>query len=323
MPTGIIYALPNVPPPPPVPLMIQTLVTWTGWDGSKWELTNPATGVCLLRDGVEGLHHPAFTQWARKSPALPGQVFTGAIADPRKVVLPLLVFVGDADTTGQWVTRDRAFWKSVHPAREGTLTVEPAGAGSRRSIRLRYVPGTHVYPTDPAHDRWAAYVADFIADDPFWRGFTTVDQWSAAPETLTEFYEQTGPQLININSGHTVSNAHVTNDGDEPAWPVWTVIGPSTAAAVGVDTDLVEVPWTVADGKAVVIDTDPRVRTAIEYDYTASPETFTNPVDHTADLTGAVDFAAIPPGGTVNLNIALTGAGAVRVEFTPLYWRAW
>jgi hypothetical protein len=322
MPSGLIFASPVPPPPPPVLLFVKTEVIWTGWDGSVWDLTNSATGVCLLKDGVEGLDFPTFTQWTRKSPALAGQSFTGAIAEARRVVLPLLVFVSDEQSSGDWIARDHAFWKSVHPAKEGTLTISPAGAGFKRSIRLRFVPHGTVYPVDPAMGHWAVYSAEFVADSPFWQGATYKAGWSAAPGTATEFYEQTGPQLINLNSGHTTANATVINDGDEDSWPVWTVIGPSTSATVGVDANVVTVPWTVDAGKAVVIDSDPRVRTAIEYSYTA-PDIFTDPVDRTADLTSAVDFAAVPPGGTSAVNVSISGGGSIGVALTPLYWRAW
>ena len=129
-------------------------------------------------------------------------------------------------------------------------------------------------------------------------------------------------------TGHTTANAAATNDGDEDAWPVWTVVGPAAAGAhVGVGGNVVEVPFAVADGKALVLDTDPRVRTALQYDYTPAagkaPAAFANPVDRTADLTGAVDFASIPAGGTTPLNVAFAGTGALQVEITPMYWRAW
>jgi hypothetical protein len=285
-----------------------------------WDLTNPASGVLLLRDGVEGLHHPSFTQWVRTSPAVPGQRFTGAVAEPRNVMLPLLMW--HDGTTAEWVAQDRAFWKSMHPGREGTLTISPAGTGSRRTIGLRLVPDDgYQYPVDPAHAGWAVYPVSLIADDPFWRGPARRAGWSGQSSAATEFYEETGPHLININSGHTMDGATARNDGDEPGWPVWTIIGPCTAAHVGVGDTVVEVTWEVEDGKAVVIDTDPRVRTAIEYDYAAG--VLSNPVDRTADLTGEVGFASVEPGEAQPINIFMTGTGAIRVELTPLYWRAW
>jgi hypothetical protein len=316
---GFIYALPAPTAPPPAPIFVETDVIWTGWDGSKWDLTNPSTGVCLLRDGVEGLHMPKFTEWTRKSPAVPGQTLAGLVAEPRRVVFPVLVFVDEQDTTGEWIARDRAFWKSLHPVKEGTITISPAGAGSRRTLNVRLVPEDHMFPTDPARDRWAAYVILMVADQPFWKGQTVRAGWNAPAGS--EFYETTGPQLVNINPGHTTTDAAIRNDGDEPGWPVWTVIGPASAAHMGVGDAIIEVPFTVASGKALVIDTDPRVRTAMEYDYASG--ILTNPVDRTADLTGAVDFASIPPGEVQPVTVSITGAGTVRVELTPLYWRAW
>jgi hypothetical protein len=321
MSAGLVYALP-IPLPPDIPIFVKTAVTWTGWDGSVWDLTASDSGVVLVNQGVEGLHMPKFRQWTRQSPAVPGQTFTGMVAEPRDVVLPLLVF--EDGTSQQWIDRDRAFWKSLHPGKEGTLTVSAAGVGTSRSLRLRLVPDAHSYPVDPAFACWALYVVALVADQPFWTGSPILANWNAAVEQ--EFYETTGPHLININSGHAAADATVSNPGDEDAWPVWTVIGPATTAHVGVGDRIVDAP-AVAAGKALVIDTDPRVQTAIEYDYTAPngavAEKFLNPVDRTVDLTGAVDFAPIPAGGTSPINIGITGAGVLRVQITPLYWRAW
>lgn len=322
---AIIFAAPAAPPAPPsAPAYVKTRVTWTGHDGSFWDLTDWTSGVALLRDGVEGLHLPRFREWVRQSPAVPGQWFTGAIAEPRTVVLPIAIW--EDSTSLGWIERDRAFWKSMHPRRTGTLTVAPAGTGQSRSIRLRLVPDVHVYDIDPGYDRWAAYVVPLVADQPFWEGQPRRFAWNNNTDPL-DFYEETGPQLINLMSGHTTGNATVVNDGDEDAWPAWTVIGDATTSHVGVGTALVDIPFAVAAGKALVLDTDPRVQTAMEYDYTpaagATPEVFANPVDRTADLTGDTNFAPIPAGGSSAVNIALSGTGQIRMAITPLYWRAW
>jgi hypothetical protein len=298
-------------------------MTWTGYDGSIWDLTDPDGGVVLLRDGVEGLHLPKFTQWIRKSPAVPGQTFTGAIAEERTVVLPLSVYEDTSSVA--WIERDRAFWKSMHPRRTGTLTVSPAGTGQSRSLRLRLVPEDHQYANDPAYQRWAQYSAVLVADQPFWEGLPVRAVWATA--VPQEFYETEGPHLINIMTGHTTANATLNNAGDEDAWPVWTVIGPSETTHMGLGGDVVDIPFEVADGKALVLDTDPRIRTALEYDYTPAtgqiPASMSNPMDRTADLTGAVNFARVPAGGSAAVNVSIAGNGALQVELTPLYWRAW
>jgi hypothetical protein len=320
---GIIYAVPRPPVPVPVNPWVRTRVTWTGWDGSIWDLTDPDGGVVLLRDGVEGLHMPKFKEWVRQSPAVPGQTFSGAIAEKRTVVLPLAVY--EDTTSAAWVERDAAFWRSMHPRRQGTLTISPAGTGRSRSIRLRLQPEDHTYGLDPAFARWAEYSAVLIADQPFWEGLPVRAGWGAAPPQ--DFYETEGPHLVNLMTGHTTAAADLTNDGDEDAWPVWTVIGPSSATHMGTGTDIVEIPFDIPEGKAVVLDTDPRIRTALEYDYVPAagelPEAFLNPMDRTADLTGAVKFSRIPAGTTTPVNVSLAGNGQLRVVLIPLYWRAW
>jgi hypothetical protein len=317
--SGLIYAATPPSQPPPAPIWVGTDVTWTGWDGTQWRLTTPETGVCLLRDGVEGLHFARFTSYTRRSPAVHGQTFAGGITEPRTVAFNILLW--HDGTSGDWVERDRAFWHSMHPAQEGTLMISPAGAGSRRTLQARFVPEDYAFPIDPSMAGWNVYPVQLIADQPFWRGRPFRAGWrSESPGE--DFYEQEGPQLINIYTGHTTNGAVVRNDGDEAGWPVWTVVGPSEAAHVGVGTSVVDIPFEIVEGKALVVDTDPRVRTAIEYDYTA-PGTYANPVDRTEDLTGDVNFAPIPPGGIQPINISLTGTGLIRFELTPLYWRAW
>ncbi len=322
---AVVFAAQPGRAPAPVSIWVKTGVTWTGHDGSVWDLTDPDGGVCLVQEGVEGLHFTKFKQWVRQSAAVPGQTFEGAIAEPREVRLPLVIF--EDASSQQWINRDRAFWKSMHPRKEGTLTISPGGAGSRRSLKLRFVPEDHSYDTDPAYIGWAGYVAGLVADQPFWMGPTVTAAWQSG--AAQEFYETVGPHLVNIVTGHTTDDATVQNDGDEDAWPVWTVVGPSLSAHAGVGEDVVEVPFEVADGKAVVVDTDPRVRTAMEYDYTPpnpelkTPALFTNPVDRTVDLTGAVNWARIPAGGESPVNVDIAGLGLIQVELTPLYWRAW
>lgn len=322
---GVIYATVIPPTPPPAPLWLRTRITWTGHDGSFWDITDPEGGACLLRDGVEGLHMPKFKDWVRESPAISGQRFAGSIAEARTVVLPLAIYTDVSSK--QWVEHDSRFWNSMHPRKQGTLRVYAGGSGSSRRLRLRLTPELHRYDQDPSFADWAEYVAVLVADQPFWEGKVIERTWGGEA-AVQKFYEDTGTHLINLMSGHTTSSATVWNEGDEDAWPVWTIIGPTLQSHVGVGTNLVQIPFEVADGKALVIDTDPTVRTAIQYDYSAGsydiPETFTNPLDRTADLTGSVKFAAIPAGDDASINISLEpGTGYIRVKITPLYWRAW
>jgi hypothetical protein len=321
---GIAYGEPERSSAPVPSRWVDTEVFWTGVDGSEWELTDDDAGVILLAEGVEGFHMPRFKTWVRQSPALPGQRFTGAVAEPRDVLLPLLI-VSDSSSK-VWMDRDRKFWKSVHPAKYGTLRVRAGGTGSERTLQCRFVPEEYTFPWDPALAGWAKYALLLQADQPFWAGRTVTSTWKGDVGTQ-EFYEETGPHLININFGHQLSKAKIKNAGDEDAWPVWKIIGPATTASVGIAGSIVDIPFEVEDGKALVLDTNPAVQTALLCDYTpasgSDPAEFDDPEDVTHLLTGRVDFRSIPAGETKSLQVAITGAGKIQIDLTPLYWRAW
>lgn len=315
----IVYAAPYMPPAPPAPLWFGMRVTWTGWDGSVWDLNDPSGGVCLIRAGVEGLAMPAFTEWVQNSPSVAGQWFRGAVADPRRVFWPLCVFQ-DASTQG-WIDLDRAFWKTMDPEKYGIWTITAPG-GSSRSLRCRFKDDDgHAFEQDPFERGWATYGVSLMADAPFWFGPEVSRVWKG--EELVDFFP--GPPFY-ISSGSTMANAKINNPGDVDAWPTWTIIGDSTVAAVGVGASVVEVPFVVPAGKALVVNTDPTVQTAVMYNYTpangSAPELLSNPVDRTADL-GTANFAPIPAGQDRRLNISMTGDGIIRAAITPLYRRAW
>lgn len=319
----LMYGAAAPAPPLPVNPWQGMNATWTGWDGSLWHLNDPSGGVFLELKGVEGLGKPSRTQWVQSSPSVPGQFFRGAIANARPIFWPLFVY--SEDGTEDWISIDQAFWRTMHAEKYGTWTVT-RGNGAARSLRCRFVDdGSHAFEMDPFQNGWAAYGVKLVADQPFWAGDPVVSAWRAA--TATDFFNGSAKAApFNIASGSTLSTATMTNPGDEDAWPEWTIIGDSSTASVGVGASQTVVPFTIPAGKAVVIDTDPTVQTAVMYDYTPAagqvPAVFANPADRTADL-GASAFAPIPAGQDRALSISMTGGGSIQAKITPLYERAW
>jgi hypothetical protein len=102
-----------------------------------------------------------------------------------------------------------------------------------------------------------------------------------------------------IKSSFTLASATIKNEGDEDAWPVWTVRGPCTTATVGLNGHAITFPMTLTAGQWVTINTDPSDQVA--YDQSGA--------DRSAELT-AVDFAEIPPGEAVPLTITMSGTVA-------------
>jgi hypothetical protein len=320
---GIVYGAPILPPPAPASAFHDLVMTWDGWDGSTWPLTDAARGVFLGIDGIEGLTKPQYTQWTQSSPSVAGQWFRGSVADPRKVFWPLEIY---SDVSSEaWVDLEAKFWKTMRVGKYGTWKVT-GPRNETRSLRCRFVDdGAKAFTYDPVQAAWAAYGVTLVADQPFWSGSPVSRSWQGS-DPVDFFNGEDKATPFRIGSASTLANARITNPGDEPAWPVWIIIGDSEAASVGIGTSVVEVPFEVPGGKALVIDQDPTVQTAVMYNYTPAagsvPESFTGGVDRTSDL-GAVAFAPIPAGQNVPVAIELTGGGIIRLSITPLYERAW
>lgn len=282
-------------------------MSWTGWDGSVWNLSDPAEGVFITGD-IEGLGNPSHLAWVGESPATHGQYYRGHVVEPRQVFWPTYLY-SDAGTL-EWLDLDRAFWRSLQPGKHGVWSVSTP-RGGKRSLSCRFVDdGRHVFERDPMIRGWASYGVSLIADSPFWTGEPVRRTW--AQSDMVEFFggAAKGPPL-HISSGSQLSSARMTNEGDLEAWPVWTITGPLTSVTVGVDDATVQ--WTVqltADD-VLVIDTDPQVQCA-----------WLNGVDVTAQL-GTADFAPIPAGVELPLSLTMAGTGSVEAAITPRFYRAW
>jgi hypothetical protein len=129
--------------------------------------------------------------------------------------------------------------------------------------------------------------------------------------------------MFHISDGRTVDEAQMTNPGDVDAWPVWAINGPTTSVDLGVGGSVVEVPFAIADGERLVIDTNPTEQVAYLGDVDpGNAFAVLSGADVTEDL-GAADFAPIPADATTDLSIDMTGTGIVAARIIPGYWGAW
>ncbi|WP_151723957.1 hypothetical protein [Arthrobacter luteolus] len=200
---------------------------------------------------------------------------------------------------------------------------------------MRYEPSTPEpgFDTLPSLQRWAHYGIYLTADQPFWVGQPSVMSWKA-PASPGPFFEPTGPHLFNLGQGFSFESAAISNPGDIDSPPVWYVDGNSEPGAwVGIGGRKVTIPFAVPAWYCLVIDSDPTRIGATMYEITASgiakkPSErvigvdMIKPVDRSRDL-GAADFAPIPPGVQVPLQLSLEGTGAIEVAVPALYKRAW
>jgi len=313
---AIVYAGLFAPPAPPR-TWIGLQMTWTGWDGSGWSLSDAADGTVMMA-GVRGLTMPPVVHYTTQYPSVAGARWRGHTVEPREIFWPIQVF---SDTSSQgWIDRERAFWRTMRPEKTGTWTViQPSG--EERKLDCRFVDDSNqAFNQDPVLAGWSNYGITMKAEQPFWRAEPIRREWKSSGGAAVPFFPAAPGDGFRISSSTTSDGAKMLNPGDVDAYPRWEIHGPVTSAVVGVGGKNIEVPFAVADGKVLVIETDPTMQTATEY--TKSGLDLISPTDKTASL-GAANFVPLPADSTATVSLTIVGSGKVALILTPLYLRAW
>jgi hypothetical protein len=307
-------------------------MTWTGWDGTVWDLTSADRGAFIEnKRGLRGLSMPEHERWSRNAPLVPGSTHVGHQVKDRTILWPLAIY-SDESSDG-WIARDRAFWRTMDPDREGTWTVTHP-SGERRYLKCRFLDdNSHSWQSDQMQKGWDRYSITLLADYPYWRG--PVSTRSFQQPDPVEFADPEDEPVISISSASSLASASINNPGDIDASVTWWLHGPSTSAAVGVGDRVVDVPFAVADGKTLVIDTNPTARTAklidspdlqksLEEQIATVAERLPSGTNRTKDLGSTTNMnGRVPSGSDQPISVAMAGSGQIRALLTPSYRRAW
>lgn len=313
--TALVFAsVPTVPLPIVQPWHGLT-VTWTGWDGTIWDLHDWRTGVELLRE-VQGWHLPAWEDQVDEYAGIDGQVYLGESRMlPRRVEWN--VFVWTDDSSEEWLARDQAWWRSFHPARPGIWSVTTPG-GQTRTLHCRLQSdGGYAYGLDPSEAGWAAYPVSLVADSPGWLGQPITREWEqvAGRPFLTPYF----PPVF-VSSAARLESATIPNPGDVAAPLIWTItaVEGNVSTTISVGGGVLELP-VVPAGKTMVVDTRPAEQTIIVG--TSEGGVFTAE-DDLSGGGGIWDPRPVPAGTAIPIGFEMVGLGRVKAELQPLHWRA-
>lgn len=250
-----------LPPPvvsPPVALapLEGPAVTWTDPAGTVTTFTDLDAGW-VLQPGATGLDMPEFSFVTDESPDIDGIAVRQVRAGAKSIVLPVAFWCDDGRAA--YLARRRALISQLNPKRgPGVLTViQPDG--ETRSIPAYYASGIEGNEaTDQAGMRWSQNALTFTAPSPYWLGEEVTASWRvAAGGTWLPILP------LAVQDSQVLGAVTVTSDGDDDAYPVWTVTGPATAIHLANTStgETLTLTHTLTGTDTVVIDTRQRQQT--------------------------------------------------------------
>lgn len=188
-------------------------ITLTGADGSHWDLSGPSAGEqgVMMRPKPNGLiDAPVKTMWIKSAF---GQKYQDRKFQRRDVVFSVQIHGGG--NSDEWHEIDSQFRMALGMY-DDQCTITYITSDGARSLRLRLLEEPKAYETAAYEDRDphifgdSTLVITAAAEQPFWFSEPITDSWV-------------------LSSGTSGSGTlTVSNPGDVPLWPKYTVTAPST-----------------------------------------------------------------------------------------------
>ena len=291
---------------------MSTLLEYLDPTGAVWNLR---TGPVRMAPGAQGLGLVPLLAFTTPRGLRGGQRVTGFAAQSNELKLPMK-FGYPGWSAQAWEAIDAAWWPAIRPHLFGTLRVT-ATDGSQRSVVVRTTSdGPLAWDQDPADVQMTDFDWGLIADDPYWIG-PAVSTPYGVPAAGQPFYGAGGygPPFY-LSAGNSNGSQVLTNPGDVPAWPVWTLNGPITSFTItNADGSTISGTPNLAAGEQLVIDTteDAKSATRIAADGVTTS-------DYTPSLT-TWQWRPIPAGSSSAISVALSGTGGATAVIRPKYLR--
>jgi len=259
----ILVASTTLPPqsPPwewPRRLIEMPVVSFTDPAGAVTTLTDWERGW-VVQPGAKGLDMPGYAIAQDESPGIDGYEVRQVRAQGKTITIPVAFWANDSRAA--YKARRRTFIRSLNPKRgQGTLTLtEPDGA--TRSIGVLYTDGMEGDESlDAAGARWCITALVFAVPSPYWTGSEVTTTWKT--DVGGDFF----PFLpLTVGDSQVLGAVTVDNDGDDNAFPVWTINGPATSVTLSNITtgQTLVLTRTITGADTIVIDTRERRQTAL------------------------------------------------------------
>ncbi|WP_241836216.1 phage tail domain-containing protein [Streptomyces sp. JS01] len=234
------------------------LVSFTDPGGATTLLTDWERGW-VVQPGIKGLDMPDYAMATDESPGIDGYEVRQVRAQGKTISIPIAFWANDSRAA--YLARRRTFIRALNPKRgQGTLTLTQPD-GDVRSIGVRYQDGMEGDESlDAAGRRWCIGVVTFAAPSPYWTGGEVTTEWkNSAGGDFFPFLP------LVVGDSQVLGSVTVENDGDDDAFPVWTIKGPATSVTLTNTTtgQTLVLTRTITGADTIVIDSRERRQTAL------------------------------------------------------------
>lgn len=243
-------------------------LVWVEPDGTAFPLTGQDDLDVHWALGVEGRFMPPITLSEDVVFDQPGTRVRNVQVGPRDVTLPITVIGADETAVRQ---RIRALLRSFDPTRgEGRLRAT-APDGVMREVVCRYTDGLEGKEgRDDFGQQFQRLVLVLHASDPYWRDADPTEQTysTGTPKAFLGDPFLGGDGMVTADT--IIGSQTIQNDGDLPAYPVFTVAGPASSFTLTNNTtgERIRYEAAVAAGEVLVIDTRPFRKSVLRSDGT-------------------------------------------------------
>ncbi|WP_346844622.1 phage distal tail protein [uncultured Rothia sp.] len=137
------------------------------------------------------------------------------------------------------------------------MTVERIKDGQKRSARVIYSKGMEGDYGEGYHGDWQTFGITFSMGEAFWNGPETTVGWSLISTDKPLISNSVKFLPIVIGKSHVQGTYKVNIEGDAPAYPVWTIIGPATDIRITnkITGQKIQINGEVKIGETITIDT--------------------------------------------------------------------